>query len=177
MQLRQTMTLQAGGAFMATWLMLYLATAAGEEQPWTSPPPSPPPPTLLSVLLRTTVPAPWKYYTATAYPTMSPTTKPWLDQLISDWLDDYSKSTNTRATTTAAATTTTTAAADTTTTTTTITAAAVAAAATTTTNITAAASGNRKHSKLKRHSVERIYFRQRCFDASKPRVAAAIGSE
>jgi len=27
------------------------------------------------------------------------------------------------------------------------------------------------------HSVERIYLRQRCFDASKPRVAAAMGAQ
>ena len=31
--------------------------------------------------------------------------------------------------------------------------------------------------KLEVHSVERIYLRQRCFDASKPRVAAAMGAQ
>jgi len=31
--------------------------------------------------------------------------------------------------------------------------------------------------KLERHSVERIYLRQRSFDASKPRVAAATSGE
>ena len=31
--------------------------------------------------------------------------------------------------------------------------------------------------KLERHSVERIYLRQRSFDASKPRVAAAGGGQ
>jgi len=35
--------------------------------------------------------------------------------------------------------------------------------------------GNKK--KLKVHSVERIYLRQRCFDASKPRVAASTGAQ
>ena len=30
---------------------------------------------------------------------------------------------------------------------------------------------------LEVHSVERIYLRQRCFDASKPRVAAVTGGE
>ena len=31
--------------------------------------------------------------------------------------------------------------------------------------------------KLKVHSVERVYLRQRCFDASKPRVAASTGAQ
>ena len=31
--------------------------------------------------------------------------------------------------------------------------------------------------KLEGHSVERIYLRQRCFDASKPRVALATGAQ
>ena len=33
------------------------------------------------------------------------------------------------------------------------------------------------HPILKEHSVERIYLRQQCFDASKPRVAAATGAQ
>jgi len=36
---------------------------------------------------------------------------------------------------------------------------------------------NEKNTKLEVHSVERIYFRQRCFDASKPRVAASTGTQ
>jgi len=31
--------------------------------------------------------------------------------------------------------------------------------------------------KLEVHSVERIYLRQRCFDASKPRIAASMGPQ
>ena len=45
--------------------------------------------------------------------------------------------------------------------------------------------GNTRHlvdweswkTRLEVHSVERIYLRQRCFDAAKPRVAAATGGE
>ena len=36
---------------------------------------------------------------------------------------------------------------------------------------------NDLYTKLEVHSVERIYLRQRCFDASKPRVTAATGAQ
>jgi len=34
-----------------------------------------------------------------------------------------------------------------------------------------------EQTQLEVHSVERIYLRQRCFDASKPRVAASTGPQ